>query len=165
MPSHKAIQFVAALEAFKGIVVLLAASGLLALMHHDLHDLAAQLIEHAHLNPASHYPQIFLDAADHVTDSRLKELAMGAALYSVLRLVEGYGLFRERIWAEMLAALSGAIYIPFEIAALIHKPTLISTGLLILNVGIVALMVNALNARRKATAQRAERLSHPKSGK
>ena len=160
MPSHKAIQFVAALEAFKGIVVLLAASGLLALMHHDLHDLAAQLIEHAHLNP-----QIFLDAADHVTDSRLKELAMGAALYSVLRLVEGYGLFRERIWAEMLAALSGAIYIPFEIAALIHKPTLISTGLLILNVGIVALMVNALNARRKATAQRAERLSHPKSGK
>lgn len=156
MPSHKAIQFVAALEALKGIVVLLAASGLLALLHRDLHGLAAQLIEHAHLNPASHYPKIFLDAADHMTDSRLKELALGATLYSVVRLFEGYGLFRERIWAELLAALSGSIYIPFELVALFQQPSPLSAGLLVLNVGVVALMVNALNARRKAAAAHAD---------
>jgi uncharacterized membrane protein (DUF2068 family) len=164
-PSRKAIQLVAALEALKGIVVLLAASGLLALMHHDLHAIAAKLIEHAHLNPASHYPKIFLDAADHLTDSRLKELALGAALYSVLRLLEGYGLFRERIWAELLAALSGTVYIPFEMAALWHDPTLLSAGLLILNVGVVALMVIALNARRKAATLKAEPLSLGKTPK
>ncbi len=77
----------AVVEGLKGIVVLLAASGLLALLHHDTHMLAALLIEHTHLNPASKYPRIFIDAADQLTDPRLWQLAAGAAMYSALRLV------------------------------------------------------------------------------
>lgn len=113
MPSSKAIRVIAAIEAFKGLVVLAAASGLLALLHHDLHRLAGALIAHAHLNPASQYPKIFLDAAAGVTDLRLWQAAAGATAYAVLRLVEAYGLFKQRAWAEVLAATSGAVYVPF----------------------------------------------------
>ena len=148
MQHDPSIRLVAYLEAAKGILVLLAASGLLLLLHRDVHDIAAKLIEHAHLNPASKYPHIFLDAASKVGDSRLLALAAGAALYAAVRLVEAYGLFFGRAWAEALAALSGAIYVPFEIAELFREPGWHSAALLLLNLAIVALMVRAMLRRR-----------------
>ena len=42
-----AIRAVAAIEGLKGVVVLLAASGLLAFVHEDLNAFAARLVEHA----------------------------------------------------------------------------------------------------------------------
>lgn len=149
MPSFKAIRVVALFEGLKGIVVLLAATGLLALVHHDVHQLATSLIEHTHLNPASRYPKIFIEASAQLTDSRLWWLAACAAMYSALRLVESYGLYKERAWAEVLAAFSGAIYVPFEVIELVHTPSSLAATLLALNLAVVALMVNALNARRK----------------
>ena len=112
-----ALRLVAAFEAFKGLLVLAGASGLLSLMHRDVYALASQPIEHTHLNPASRYPQIFLYAADNLHDSPLLLLALGATAYSGIRLTEAYGLFKQRAWAEVLAALSGAIYLPFEPSA------------------------------------------------
>ena len=150
MPSSKAIRVVAAIEGLKGIVVLSAASGFLALVHHDVHRLAGMLIAHTHLNPASKYPKIFLDAAAEVTDLRLWQLAAGATAYSLLRLIEGYGLYKQRAWAEILAALSGAVYVPFELMELARRPTVLATFLLALNLAVVAVMVLALKARRSA---------------
>ena len=40
---------------------------------------------------------------------------MTALTYSAIRFTEAYGLWRERRWAEWLSAVSGAIYLPFEI--------------------------------------------------
>jgi uncharacterized membrane protein (DUF2068 family) len=152
MRSFRALRFVAALEALKGLVVLLAGSGLLLLIHQDVHQLAASLLAHAHLNPAAKYPQIFLDAVSGVTDHGLWQLAAGAAAYAALRLVEAYGLFMERAWAEVLAAVSGAVYVPFEVAELFHRPTVLAVLLLVLNLLVVALMVHALQQRRLSRA-------------
>lgn len=69
MRLSEAIRVVAIFEAVKGALILLAGFGLLSLVHRDVHALAAQLIAHAHLNPASRYPHIFLDAASHTSDS------------------------------------------------------------------------------------------------
>lgn len=148
MAIDKAVRLVAYLEAAKGLTVLLAATGLLALVHQDVHRMAALLIAHAHLNPASRYPQIFLDAAANLADSRLLALAAGAAMYASLRLIEAYGLYFERAWAEWLAAASGAVYVPFELAGLLHKPGWQGVALLLLNLGVVGLMVRAMVRRR-----------------
>jgi uncharacterized membrane protein (DUF2068 family) len=152
MTPHRdpAIRAVAILEAAKGVLVLLAASGLLSLLHRDVYAIAATLIEHAHLNPASKYPQIFLDAAAHVGDGKLLALAAGAAAYAALRLVEAWGLYFERPWAEWLAALSGALYVPFELTALVRKPTWHGAALLLVNLAVVAVMLRAVWRRRSA---------------
>ncbi len=149
------IRVIAYFEAFKGTLVLLSASGLLELMHKDLGKLAATLVRHAHLNPASHYPRIFIDAAANLQQSNLIWLALGAAAYSLIRLAEAYGLYSERAWAEWLAALSGAIYLPFEFVELIHKHNLLSALALAVNAAVVAVMVWALYARRQHAAARA----------
>lgn len=148
MAADKAVRFVAYLEAAKAILVLMAATGLLSLINKDVYAMAALLIEHAHLNPAAKYPQVFLDAAAKFGNSRLRMLAGGAALYSLFHLVEAYGLYRERTWAEVLAAASATIYVQFELAGLIHKPSWLGGALLTLNLVVVALMVRAIRHRR-----------------
>lgn len=147
---RNAIRVIALFEAFKGAVVLLSASGLLALVHKDLGAMAAALVRHAHLNPASRYPRIFVDAAANLQHTNLVWLALGAAAYSLIRLAEAYGLYHERAWAEWLAALSGAIYLPFECAELLHTRTLLSALALAVNAVVVGVMVRALYHRRAA---------------
>ena len=146
---HKTIKLVAALEAFKGLLALLAASGLLLLIHKDLHELAVRLVEHAHLNPAAHYPSIFITAVTHLQNTQFTLIALGALAYSLLRFFEAYGLYHEAAWAELLAAVSGFIYVPFEVNELMHKQTWLSIGALLVNFIVVAIMVAALMQRRK----------------
>lgn len=151
----RAVKAVAAFEAFKGLVVLVAGTALLSLVHQDLHALAVSLVEHMHLNPAAKYPQIFLLAADDLHNSRLVALALGAAGYSVLRFIEAFGLFRERAWAEVFAAGSGAIYVPFELLAFLKQPTLLHAALLAINAAVVGIMVYSLVQRRLRSMQNA----------
>lgn len=150
---RRAVRVVACFETFKGALVLVAATGLLSLLHRDLHALALKLVEHAHLDPASKYPEIFVNAASNLQDSRLVALALGAAAYSVFRFVEAYGLFRGRAWAEVLAAGSGAIYLPVEAAALVRHPTLLHILLIVANIIVVLIMVAAFLRRRRRAAQ------------
>lgn len=138
------VRTVALFEAAKGAIVLLAGIGVLSLIHHDAQRLAEQLVGHLHLNPAKRYPRIFIDAAANLTDARLWVLATLAAAYALVRFVEAHGLWRERRWAEWFAAVSGGIYIPFELYELFQGAAWLSLGALVVNVFIVGLMTHAL---------------------
>ncbi|TAK83623.1 MAG: DUF2127 domain-containing protein [Betaproteobacteria bacterium] len=141
MRLSSALRTVALLEAAKGALVLLVGFGLLSLVHQDVQQFAERLVAHAHLNPASHYPRIFLDMANRVTDGRLVLLAAGAALYAGVRFIEAYGLWRARPWAEWFAALGGAIYVPFEVVELYRRVTWLSVGAVVVNLSVVAIML------------------------
>jgi uncharacterized membrane protein (DUF2068 family) len=142
------LRAVAVLEATKGILVLATGSGLLSLVHRDVQALAERLVLHAHLNPAARYPRVFLELAADATQARLMLLAAGAAAYALVRFVEAYGLWRARGWAEWFAALSGSVYVPFELVGLARHPSGLGVALILLNVLVVAAMLVALHARR-----------------
>lgn len=108
------IRTIAILEGTKGLLVLLAGCGLLSLIHQDLHLAAAELVGDLHLNPASRYPLIFLDLADRVTDGELWLLAAAALGYASLRLIEGYGLWQQQLWAKWFGVVSSGLYLPVE---------------------------------------------------
>jgi uncharacterized membrane protein (DUF2068 family) len=144
-----AMRSVALFEAFKGAVVLMAAGGLLSLIHRNVHVVAVNFIAHMHLNPASHYPLIFIDAASKMHDRRLVLLAIGACAYAFIRFFEAYGLYTKKAWAQVLAAVSGAIYVPFEVIKLVQQPTWHQVLFLTINILIVTLMIWALIQRRK----------------
>ena len=148
---HGGIRVIAALEAAKGILVLAAGAGLLALMHRDAQEVGEHILLQFHLNPASRYPRIFLDALHDVSDVRLLVLALGAAAYAAVRFVEAYGLWRQRRWAEWLAAAGAAIYIPFELYHLWLRVTGVKLALLALNIVIVAYMARVLWRRNAGT--------------
>lgn len=134
---HAGLRTVAVFEATKGAVVLVAGFGLLGFLNRDNAALAGQIVQHLHLNPAKGYPQIFIHAMAELTNARLWLLAGLAAAYAAIRFVEAYGLWRQKRWAEWLGALSGAIYIPFEVYKLAEQVTWLRTGTLLVNVAVV----------------------------
>jgi uncharacterized membrane protein (DUF2068 family) len=125
-------------EALKGLLVILAGFGLLALLHRDAQAFAESLVRHLHLNPARHYPSIFIEAAAHLTDARLRLLAAGAFAYSALRFAEAYGLWLARPWAQWIGIVSGGAYLPVETLELIRRPTVLKAALLAVNALLVA---------------------------
>ena len=153
MRLSSALRSVALLEGTKGALVLLVGFGLLSLIHHDVQRFAERLIAHAHLNPAARYPRIFLDLAGQLTDGHLLLIAAGAAAYSIVRFVEAYGLWYARRWAEWFAALSGGVYVPFELFELRERVTWLSVGALVLNIAIVVVMLYCVfHANRENSA-------------
>lgn len=139
--SHRALRAVAVMEAVKGLIVLAAGFGALALVHHDVRHVAESLVTRLHIDPERHYAGVFLALASRVTDMRLWGLAVLALAYSVLRGVEACGLWLNRRWAAWLGALGGAIYVPVEIYELWHKPGPVKAATLAFNVAVVAYLV------------------------
>jgi uncharacterized membrane protein (DUF2068 family) len=121
-------------------VVLLAGFGVLSLVHRDAWDMAESFLERLHISPETHYAQVFLNLADQITDAKVWAVALGAMAYSTLRFVEAYGLWRERAWAEWLALISGAIYLPFEIFELARKPDWVRLTIFLVNLAVVLYM-------------------------
>jgi uncharacterized membrane protein (DUF2068 family) len=140
--STAGVRTIAAFEAAKGLLVLAAGLGLLTLLHKDVQEVAESIVRHLHLNPARHMPQIFLHAAARMTDKRLLLFAVGAFAYSLFRLVEAYGLWFLRPWAEWLAIVSAGLYLPVEVVELVRRPTFVRGGILITNVIIVVALLD-----------------------
>ena len=147
--AHKALRPIAAFEALKGAVVLIAGFGLLSFLDRDNEVFAERIIRNLHLNPAHHYPHIFITAMGQMEDSHLLAFAGLALLYSLVRFAEAYGLWNEKRWAEWLAALSGGIYIPFEIYELALRVTWLRIGALVVNVVIVGYLAWLLTENRR----------------
>ena len=138
------LRVVALFEGAKGALVLITGFGLLAFIHRDLHNAAEEVVRHFHLNPAHHYPRIFLDAAARVNATQLWLLALSAFLYAVVRFIEAFGLWHGKLWAAWFGVLSGCIYIPVELIEVVHGLTWAKLTVLSVNVAIVAYLGYAL---------------------
>ncbi len=155
-PAHKGLRAIAIFEALKGGVVLVVGFGLLSFLSRDAEVFAERLVNRLHLDPANHYPQIFIQAMGDLTNTRLWLIAGFAALYAGVRFAEAYGLWHERRWAEWFAALSGAVYIPVELYELAQRITWLKITALVVNVIVVGYMVWLLteNRRKRAAAEK-----------
>ncbi len=147
--SHRrvGIRIVAVFEAAKGLAVLLAGSGLLFLVHRDVQGIADWMVAHLHLNPANHYSQIFHRAMTEATPVRIQLVALGAFIYAGFRLLEAWGLWLERRWAEWLGVTTGLLYVPFEGAAFVRHPGPEPAAALAANLAIVLVLAWQLRGR------------------
>jgi uncharacterized membrane protein (DUF2068 family) len=146
---RRALRAIALFEAIKGIAALAALIGVVDLMHHDVRRLALALIGHFNLNPEARYPSILLHYADLLPGANVRALVAIAIGYIVLRLLEAYGLWKDRAWGEWLCALSGGLYLPIEIGHLMHRPSLINAAVLAGNTCMVGFLGYQLWRRRK----------------
>lgn len=145
MPAaNKGLRLIAFFEALKGTLALLLGVGALILSQHDLEDFAQNTVDALRLDPAAHYTTLFIKEASLVTAKDLGWVAAGAFAYALFRFSEGYGLWRERSWAEWLAVVSGTTYIPLELYSLARHPNWIKLAVLLLNVLVVLYVARAL---------------------
>ncbi len=138
--SHRAgLRTVGLLEALKGVLALLVALAFIHMIHRDVDfgDVAERILLDLHIGLQHHLAQEFLNAAGKLSDTRIATIMGLAIAYATLRFVEGYGLWKQRAWAEYLAIISGCIYIPFELKNLIRHPNQFHWVVLTINIVVV----------------------------
>ena len=147
--TNTALHAIALFEAVKGVAAIAASIGLVSLAHHDVRAMAYALIGHFHMNPDAHYPRILINDAEQLANANLRQVVLLAWAYAAIRLTEGYGLWKDRAWAEWLAALSGGVYLPLEASHLVQHTTVINGSVLIGNLMVVAYMAHRLWRRKR----------------
>ena len=152
-PHIKVLRAVASLELAKGIAAVAGIFGILFLVHKDPGDVADWCLTVLHISPDHHFAQVFLDWADSLTDKKLWVVAGVDAIYSTLRFVEAYGLWKARAWAEWIALISGTLYVPFEVFKIVARPNLFNVSLLIVNLAVVVYMAYVLREGRTVKAR------------
>jgi uncharacterized membrane protein (DUF2068 family) len=146
-PEHNPLPLrgIATFEALKALAVLAATWGLLAFASHSTWLGAASAIV-GHFGVAAREQQAFSSFGLWLASERAP-LLVGTTGYAALHLVEAWGLWRLRPWGEALGAASGAVYLPFEIGHLLHRPSWPTASLLVLNLVVVAYLVWRLRLR------------------
>ena len=151
--TRRTLRIIAAFEAIKGIAALAGIAGILDLMHHDVRHLAIELIGHFHLNPDAHYSSVLLHYADLLPGIDLRSLMLLATGYIATRFLESYGLWNDHAWGEWLGTLSGALYVPFELTHLIHRPSAITAMVMAFNIFLVCFLAVRLWRRQASRAE------------
>lgn len=137
MKTNKGLRFIAVFEASKGLLALIVSLGLVELLHKDIQDLVYQLTSTLHLDMHNHLLALTFEEAKHISPDQIK-LFIGLVLtYAGVRFLEAWGLWFNRRWAEWFAALSGSIYLPFEIYELFQNVSWIKITITLINIGIV----------------------------
>jgi uncharacterized membrane protein (DUF2068 family) len=150
--SRRALRAIAIFAAVVGFTALASLIGVLDLLHHDAHALAMSLIECFGLDPESHYPSLLLHYADVLPNANVPLLVALVCAFIALRFVEATGLWLGKVWGEYLGALSGGIYIPFEVVHWLREPTWLSAFIVLLNVVIVGYLTHTLWQRLQLRA-------------
>ena len=146
---RSALQAIAIFEAIKGLAALIGLIGVLDLLHHDVRAVVLTLVGRLGLDPEAHYPSLLLHYADLLPNTDVRLLVMLASAYIALRLIEATGLWLGKAWGEYLGALSGGIYIPFEVMHLIDEPSWMNAFIVTLNAAIVGYLTYALWQRHQ----------------
>jgi uncharacterized membrane protein (DUF2068 family) len=148
--NHKyGLRTVAVLEALKGAAVIALCVILLSLLHRDLDSVVDHITEWLRLNPDSRIADWFYDLADRTTGRGIWTAVSVGLGYSLCRFAEAYGLWNQRHWAEWFAFISGAIWVPVEVVALIAHPQWIRLVVLLVNIGVALYILRILIENRR----------------
>jgi uncharacterized membrane protein (DUF2068 family) len=143
--AHPGLHAIAVVEAAKGLLALLGASGLELLGPVTLRRWVEQLISRFQFDP-DHGAFAWLEQS--ISPGAVHLAAMLVGLYGIVHLVEAWGLWRAKAWASWLGCIAAALYVPFEVRALLRHPGWMEFAVLAINLLVVWVLVRDLRKRR-----------------
>ena len=147
------LRAIALFEAGKGVLAFAASCGLLSLRHTDLHAITdAFLLRHG-IDPERHYTRLVIETVAQATHLHAGQIAAVGFAYALIRLVEGYGLWEGKHWAEWFAVLSAGLYLPWELLHFARHPRPFTAGIILFNFALIFYLARLL-ARQRAERHR-----------
>ncbi|MCC4618566.1 DUF2127 domain-containing protein [Xanthomonas cassavae CFBP 4642] len=143
--AHPGLHAIALLEAVKGVLALLAATGLEILGPLSLQNAVSTLIRRFNLDPDHGALPSLLKT---ISPDAVHLAAAAMLAYGLLHVVEAWGLWRAKAWASLLGCLSAAIYLPFDIYAIVRHPGWTAWAVLAINLIVVGVLARDLVRRR-----------------
>ena len=143
--TSRTLRGIAIFELVKGVLVLFVGIGAAAALRGSVRRSLKALVYEL-------FPKHQLIDWLGITRDNLGWIVLGALVYAAVRIVEAWGLWFGRTWAEWLALIGAALYVPFEIYELAAHHSITALVLLILNLAIVAYMAVKLREKRRLRA-------------
>jgi uncharacterized membrane protein (DUF2068 family) len=143
------LRLIAAERAVRGAALVAAGVYLFGHLHSDFGKLADRWLRKLELDPNRGFVHKIVDHLHRLTSDQVKIAAFFAVGYGVLELVEGVGLWLDKLWAEYLTVIATSLLIPFEVYELVHKPGPVKAAGIAVNVLIVIYLAVRLRRRVK----------------
>lgn len=144
--AHPGLHIIALVEGIKGVLALLAASGLEIIGPAPLQRWVHALIARFQLDP-DHGAMAWL--AQAINPGVVHFAAIAVLLYGILHIVEGWGLWRAKAWASWLGCIAAAFYLPFDIYALVTHRHWLEAVVVLINVIVVWVLAHDLLVRHR----------------
>jgi uncharacterized membrane protein (DUF2068 family) len=142
---------IAAFKLAQALLFVAIGVGALRLLHKDVGDELAQLAHNLHFNPESRLVDFILDQAGRLNDRLLRRIGAVVFIYAGLDVVEGTGLYLEKIWAEYLTLAITGSFLPWEIFELYRRLTLVRGSLLAVNALVFLYLMKLVMGRERGT--------------
>jgi uncharacterized membrane protein (DUF2068 family) len=150
---------IAAFKLSQALLFIAVGVGALRLLHKDVGDLVSRLVDHLRFNPESRFVNFILDKSSLIDDRILRRIGAAVFIYAALDLIEGTGLYLEKVWAEYLTLAITASFLPWEIFEVLRRVTWIRMGLLVVNAMVLLYLLKIVVERgkgRRASGEEAE---------
>jgi uncharacterized membrane protein (DUF2068 family) len=153
LPGVTGLEIIAGFKFVQAATLIIAGLGALGLMNAGVSDLAQDWLERLALGNGQRFA---VAAATRVlpwfnaaTPRHFAALGAGAFSYACVFLAEGIGLWQGKKWAEYLTIGVTASLLPFEVAAVYSKLTVVRVATLVVNSLVIAYLVWELRARNR----------------
>jgi uncharacterized membrane protein (DUF2068 family) len=128
--------------------------GVLHLLHKDVGDVLARVADHLRFNPESRFVNFILEKASNLNDHMLRRIGAVVFIYAGVDLIEGIGLYLEKVWAEYLTLAITASFLPWEIFEIFRRVTVSRVSLLAVNAVVFIYLLKLVTERAKRRPDR-----------
>src|SRR5580700_511166 len=135
------LRLIAIFKFFKAGLLIALGIGLFKLLHKDVGDVLQHWCEAMRLDPGSHFVNLALEKAAHVSPEQVKKLGLVSFLYAGLFLAEGTGLWLQKRWGGWLTVIITSSLVPVEIYEIYRHFSPVKVGVLVVNVAIVLYLI------------------------
>jgi hypothetical protein len=122
------VRFIAGLEFLKGALALFLLFGVWEMR-----------ILGIHFNHGPAFLNLIIDKINHESPTLVVSFVLA---YTLVRIVEGYGLWTRKNWGKWMAIVATSLYLPFEFYELFESFNLIKFGLIITNLLVLAFLLH-----------------------
>jgi uncharacterized membrane protein (DUF2068 family) len=151
--SRRILRLIALERIVRSVLLIAAGFYLLTHLNTDFGRLADHILRAIDLDPRRPFLHRVVIYLHDLHASEIKVAAAFALGYGALELVEGTGLWLDKLWAEYLTVIATALLLPFELYELVRHPTWLKAGGVAVNIAIVVYL--AVMLRRRVVRGRA----------
>ena len=146
-PRNRWLLLIALFKLIQGVFFTAVGFGVLHFLHKDVGDELAQIADHLRFNPESRFVNFVLDRASLLDDHLLRRIGAVVFIYAGVDLIEGVGLYLEKVWAEFLTLLITASFLPWELFQILKRFTVSRVSLLVVNAIVFLYLLKLVSER------------------
>ena len=147
---HAALRVIAAYKLLKTVALLLVAVAAFGLVRESRFDAFAAWLTRLPIHHGHGFLVQAIDRFLEIGHDHFRAIGVAATIYAGVFAVEGWGLWREKRWAEYLTTIVTASLIPFELWELALHVTALKILALVANVAIVIYLIHLLRQQWRA---------------